>query len=371
MRVIFYLADPEINASSRYRVSMYLPFLKKEGIEYYISTPASDDFFASFLERTNSYLKKFVYYFLYFFRRFKDILKAYKYDVVVIQRQIFPYGPPLLEKLLIILNKNIIFDTDDANFVKPAFATKNIFQRFNSPNKIINLIKISKQVTVADDYIKTFAIKYNSNVTIIPMCIDLEHYIKEYKNQNKFKKENKPVVGWIGTKGGLIYLKSIKNVFPKLKQSHDFTLKIISYAADSIVAEIGSDSYDIEKKFWNLNEEISDLYTLDIGIVPLVKEEFEKGKFPFKALQYMAVGIPVVGTRWGVLEEIITDGVNGFLVDNEEEWIDKLGVLLKDADLRKKMGENGRKVIKEKFTYDINAPKFIDILKMVSKSTKG
>jgi glycosyltransferase involved in cell wall biosynthesis len=327
--------------------------LREKGIEYYISTPASDNFFVSFLEQTNSYFKKFIYYFLFFLRRFKDILKAYKYDVIVIQRQIFPYGPPWLEKLLLLLNKNIIFDTDDANFAKPVFTPKNVFQKFRPLEKISYLMKKSKYVTVADEYIRNYALNYNPNVTVIPMCIDWKQYVASNSRPRNF---NKPLIGWAGTKSGLIYLKSIKDMFQKLAKEYSFTLKIISGAADKIVKEISSEGLDIEQKKWNLNEEISDLYTLDIGIVPLTKNEFEKGKFPFKALQYMAVGIPVVGTRWGVLEEIITDGVNGFLVDSEEEWIDKLGVLIKDTELKKRMGENGRKVIKEKFTYVINAP---------------
>ncbi len=368
MKVIFYLSDPEINGSSRYRVSLYLPYLRKEGIEYHISRPGSDDFFVSFLEQTNSYFKKFIYYILFFFKRFKDIMKAYKYDIVFIQRQIFPYGPPLLENLLLLLNKNIIFDTDDANFEKPVFTPKNIFQMFRPLKKISYLMKISKHITVADEYIRKFALNYNSNVTVIPMCIDWQRYVKNEKTKNNLYK---PIIGWAGTKSGLFYLRSIKEVFRELIKHNKFTLKIISGAADTIVKEIAFEGLDIEQKKWNLNEEISDLYTLDIGIVPLTKNEFEKGKFPFKALQYMAIGIPVVGTRWGVLEEIITDGVNGFLVDNDEEWIDRLGVLIRDAELRKQIGENGRKIIKEKFTYDVNAPKFIDILKHVYTPLKG
>jgi len=367
MKVIFYLSMPEINGSSRYRVYKYLPYFRKEGIEYYISTPASNDFFESFTEQTNSYIRKFIYYLFFFFKRFKDVLKAYKYDVVVIQRQIFPLGPPFLEKLLLLLNKKIVYDIDDALFVRPESAPKTILQKIKPLDKVSFLMKISKHIIVANDYIKNYALNYNPNITVIPMCVDLERYVINTKIKSDF---NKPTIGWTGTaSAGLFYLRDIKNMFKHLKKEHDFKLKIISGGADKIVKEISFEGLDIEKKEWSLEDEISDLYTLDIGIVPLVKREFEKGKFPFKALQYMAVGIPVVGTRWGVLEEIITDGVNGFLVDNEEEWIDKLGVLLKDADLRKKMGENGRKVVKEKFTYDVNAPKFIDILNHVFVSS--
>lgn len=79
----------------------------------------------------------------------------------------------------------------------------------------------------------------------------------------------------------------------------------------------------------------------------------------------MATGTPVVGTRWGFLQEIIVDGVNGFLADNMEEWVEKLCILIKDPELRRKMGQKGLELVNKRFTYDINAPEFIRIIESV------
>lgn len=370
MKVIFYLSAPEINASSRYRVYKYLPYLKQKGIQYTVSTPASDRFFISFWQFTDSYLKKLTYYIYFFVRRLKDIIKAYRYDVVFIQAQLFPYGPPLFEKLLLLLNKNIIFDTDDANFVKPAFIKKNIFHRFKPLEKIPYLMRISSHVTVVNNYLKEYALKYNKNVTIIPMCIDADRY-RDIGGKQTHGKDI--IIGWTGTKsgGGVLYLETLKNVMTQLMKNYRFMLKIVSGDADEIAASVWSEGMMIEKKKWRLEDEISDLYTFDMGIVPLVKNEFEKGKFPFKALQYMAVGIPVIGTKWGMLTEIITDGENGFLADNDHEWLEKFKLLIEDPELRASMGKKGRELVMKHFSYTINAPVFMKVIESVSKNMEA
>ncbi|MCI0595567.1 MAG: glycosyltransferase family 4 protein [candidate division Zixibacteria bacterium] len=69
---------------------------------------------------------------------------------------------------------------------------------------------------------------------------------------------------------------------------------------------------------------------------------------------------PVVAARSGGIGDIVADGGNGFLVDpdNPEEMADALKKLLADADLRKKMGEKGRRTYLEKFSPAKLAEKF-------------
>ncbi|MDD4214679.1 MAG: glycosyltransferase, partial [Bacteroidales bacterium] len=97
----------------------------------------------------------------------------------------------------------------------------------------------------------------------------------------------------------------------------------------------------------------------DIGIMPLPDDEWSRGKCGFKGLQYMALGIPAVLSPVGVNTEIVQDGVNGFLAANDEEWIEKLSLLIESPDLRKKIGLNGRKTIVEKYSFNAWKEKYI------------
>ena len=93
-----------------------------------------------------------------------------------------------------------------------------------------------------------------------------------------------------------------------------------------------------------------------LGVYPLADDEWSKGKCGFKAIEFMSCGVPVVAAAVGVNREIIQDGVNGFLASTEQEWMDKLGRLLADPDLRRRFGESGRRTVEERYSLRKHAP---------------
>jgi len=64
---------------------------------------------------------------------------------------------------------------------------------------------------------------------------------------------------------------------------------------------------------------------------------------PVAVLEAMALGLPVVATRWPGVEEVVEDGVNGFVVDDTPEAIGRsVALLQEDAALRARMGAAAR-----------------------------
>ncbi len=76
----------------------------------------------------------------------------------------------------------------------------------------------------------------------------------------------------------------------------------------------------------------------------------------------MSLGLPVVAAATGSNLEIIEDGVNGFLAENEKDWYEKLNLLIENKDLRKQFGEKARQTVLERFDiekqYDFLETKF-------------
>ena len=116
---------------------------------------------------------------------------------------------------------------------------------------------------------------------------------------------------------------------------------------------------------WSLADEVELFNTCDVGVYPLTDDEWSKGKCGFKAIQFMACGVPVVAAAVGVNREIIEDGVNGFLASTPDEWVEKLGRLLADPALRARLAAAGRRTIEERYSLHVNAPQLAAVLRGV------
>ena len=79
----------------------------------------------------------------------------------------------------------------------------------------------------------------------------------------------------------------------------------------------------------------------------------------------MACGLPVVASPVGINKQLITNGENGFLATTAEEWLQSFEILRKDASLRISMGRNGRKLVEEKYSLQVNSSKLIKLIKEI------
>lgn len=110
----------------------------------------------------------------------------------------------------------------------------------------------------------------------------------------------------------------------------------------------------------------------DIFVLPSYTEAF-----PLTILEAMQFGLPVVASNVGGISSQVEDGVNGFLLGGEtpimkntfrpdpEEMASKLELLLRDSELRSKMGQEGRKRFEAHFTLPVFEENFKNTLMSV------
>ena len=86
----------------------------------------------------------------------------------------------------------------------------------------------------------------------------------------------------------------------------------------------------------------------DVFVLPSINPD----PLPTVVLEAMSTGKPIVGYRHGGICEMVKDGYNGFLakIRDVKDLSEKISILLKDDDLRKKMGENSRNRLLENFS---------------------
>jgi glycosyltransferase involved in cell wall biosynthesis len=217
------------------------------------------------------------------------------------------------------------------------------------------MVKGSDIVTVGNQFLKEEVIKVDKakKVIIIPTSVDTRLYPKK----KKVSKEGEVILGWIGTKGNLKYLKTLEPVFEALARKFSrLKLKIVC-----------DDFYDslhlpVVKKTWRLEDENEDLISFDIGLMPLGDDLWSKGKCGLKIIQYLSVGVPVVCTPVGVNSDIVQDGENGFWATTQQEWVDRLKTLIQNPDLRQRMGLSGMSTVEKEYSLRITSEQFLRVL---------
>jgi glycosyltransferase involved in cell wall biosynthesis len=225
-----------------------------------------------------------------------------------------------------------------------------------SPRRASQILKISDQVSVGNEFLASYARRFNSHVTVIPTAVDTNRFAP--RRDPLPAEGRKLVVGWIGSPTTFQYLESLQDVLAAVAARHPFTLKVSGAGRP-----VDFPGVDVDVVPWSMADEVTLFNTCDIGVYPVSDDDWARGKCGFKAIQCMACGVPVVAAAVGVNREIITHGVDSMLASTRQEWIDHLGRLLSDADLRQRMAVAGRRTIQARYSLDVTAPQLAGVLR--------
>jgi glycosyltransferase involved in cell wall biosynthesis len=434
---------PRMGASSRVRTFQFLPLWEAAGYQVRVSS-----FFNElYLKSLYAHVRPGVWNVLgCYLRRFWLLLSVWKYDVLIIEKELFPYVPAYAEFLLKVFGKKYIVDYDDAVFHNYDLSENWLIRNWMG-SKIDQVMKRANQVWAGSEYLEKRAIEAGAGKVVrLATVVDSGKYFEEKGKREKGKgsgneelrrtqreenvrgtpdsyrdsrgqvageekgsdewkmmsdvlgvrsdelgmrNEERVVVGWIGSPSTLKYLRSQKSLLEKLGKEIPFTLLVVNGSEDkgkrekvkgqeSVKLGVKSDELGVKSKkklgmqvkhiAWTEEGEVEGIRKMDIGIMPLPDDQWERGKCAYKLIQYMACGLPVVASPVGMNKEVVRHGENGFLATTEEEWIYTLKTLIQDAELRKRMGEKGLELVRERFTVEGN---FGVMKKEVEKILRG
>ncbi|MBI5857841.1 MAG: glycosyltransferase [Sphingobacteriales bacterium] len=357
--VLFLVPSPlGISPGQRFRFEHFLPMLDDAGIRYKVSS------FLSLRGRKRLYTRgnipgKVLAMISGCGRRLGDMFTLGRYEYVYIHRWAALAGPPVFEWLIAkVFRKKIIYDFDDSIWVnESAYNKKYLAVKFLG--KVFRICRWAHTVTVGNQYLYNIASNYNKNVLIIPTVVNTETV--HGKNQNQVT--GKPAVGWTGSFSTLIYLDIIVPVLQKLQEKIDFTFFVIADKDPHLPLK----NYQFIP--WNIKTETEDLLNFHIGLMPLTDDEITRGKCGFKAIQYMALGMPALASPVGINNEIINDGVNGYLCKTGEDWEQRITQLLSDPALRSRLGKAAREKVENYYSVKSVSTLFLSLFSTVVYNT--
>jgi glycosyltransferase involved in cell wall biosynthesis len=288
-------------------------------------------------------------------RGYVDRLKLLKrlndYDAVFVYREAALLGPAFLERRIARRGVPIIYELDDPLYVPYRSPSNGYLSYLKFFGKIAEICRLAKVVIANSTHHVEFAARHNrrENIWLVPSIVDTRQYVFRPQAENL----ERVTIGWSGSPTTTKNLRVVADALRELRGhvEHDVYL-------------IGGTEFDLpgveyEAQTWRRETEVEDLRRMQVGMVPLPVNEWNKRKFYMKTAQYMALGIPPVCTPLGSNPEVIEHGRTGFLADSTAEWIKYLELLIRDDALRQEMSGRAAEVAQARFSLEANAPKVV------------
>lgn len=353
MKVLLLSRYDRLGASSRLRTMQYLPALADAGIDVEVA-PLFDSGYLECLYSGKSTVAMQTGAML---KRIKRLWASYRADLLWVEKEALPWVPWTVERFLLQRRVPIVSDHDDAIFHRYDMHGSGLVRRLLG-QKIDKVMAASSLVVAGNSYLAERAVRAGArDVEIVPTVVDTQAY--QVRSESDVSGELR--IGWIGTPGTWgQYMASMQPMLMDLAIAGNAKLRAIG------AGRAPEPHPSLEVVEWSEESEVSQIQTLDVGIMPLDDTPWSRGKCGYKLIQYMACGLPVVASPVGVNSEIVEHGVNGFLASTENEWREALAVLLGDVELRRRMGEAGRKKVEREYSLQVYGPKVAAFLRSVA-----
>ena len=282
--------------------------------------------------------------------RFHLVAGLSEYDGAVIQRRLLPDW--MLKRLRSNL-RHLFFDFDDSVFLRDSFDPRGMHNA-RSLRRFGAICRAADVVIAGNEFLAEEAIRQGATaVRVIPTCVDPSLYpLAHHERCGQGVR-----LGWIGSASTLQALKRMAPLLEHMgRNCNGLRLRII---CDSFFRLTHMPTEEVH---WSSHSEGPDLASADIGIAWLPDDDWSRGKCGLKVLQYMAAGLPVIANPVGVQSTMVRHGETGFLASSSEEWVQAVGILANDPELRRRMGAAGRRRLESHYTVAAAADLWCEVL---------
>lgn len=348
MRVLFLTLYPESGASSRYRVLQYVPYLREHGVVCDVAPALCAGEYERLKARATKGSAR-AYHVRELQRRVWQIVTAGRYDIVFVQKAIMSAYVKRMCTLVKWRARRLVYDIDDAVNLAPPHALPSVWKMVEEPGQINKVMACADLVIAGNQWLSSVVEAAGGRAALLPTVVDTERFAPREAAPSEYR------IGWMGNASTSSNLEAVSNVLTSLPDA-----EIRFVGADPARAKVSK----AEAIPWSYEDEVRELQQMSVGIMPLPKTEWSRGKCALKAIQYMACGVPCVATPYGAVRDLIRHEENGLFADSEDEWRDGLE-RLRDTPFRTQLGKAARETIEKDYSLKSAAPKMLALLESV------
>jgi glycosyltransferase involved in cell wall biosynthesis len=278
------------------------------------------------------------------FRRFRNT------DLVILQRKLLqPWQFVCLRQAASLL----VYDFDDAVFLRDSYAAKGLHS-LGRLRRFTATVRAADAVIAGNAFLSGQAAAAGADrAYVVPTCVNPDRYPVAERGRSHAGVE----LVWIGSSSTLNSLESIRPLLENLgRREPALHLKVI---CDRFLY---LEHLPVHACPWTETGEAAELAAADIGISWLPSDSWSRGKCGLKVLQYMAAGLPVVANPVGVQADLVRPGENGFLAETPAQWVEAVSRLAHDPELRRRMGQAGRRRVEMEFSVRVGAARWLALL---------
>lgn len=282
-------------------------------------------------------------------------MKSIQYNTIVFQKS-FSRFHVTLARILKWNGKIIVLDIDDY----PSFNNNQ-----NTLKNFQKMVSMSHVVFVGSDNLKLLVENAGGKAVLIPTGIAIEKYKFDLSHKSSM---SIVTIGWIGN--AKFYSQDLLEILLPALQSLvnsglKIRLKLIGTQGQIEMKNRFRDLKGLEVHFvdsidWGDTEKVNEsLQDVNIGVYPLLPKNENHYKCGFKALEYLASGIPVVSSDISINRLIVRHGETGFIASSSLEWENYLIQLIQSEPLRLRLAEQGRTLVEKEFSTKTIAHKIL------------
>jgi glycosyltransferase involved in cell wall biosynthesis len=212
--------------------------------------------------------------------------------------------------------------------------------------------RASAAVLAASEGLADLARLHNRRVFLVPLCADPDAYAM----QARARATGEPLrLLWLGARSTFKYLEQIRPHLEAVGRACPrVELVVVGHSSLPLTG------LPVTNLPWDRRVERQQLDRCHVGLVPMSRDRWTQAKAALKPLQYLASGMPFVGSPVGVNVRLTDGGRNGLLADSPAEWVAAIQRLERDEPLRQEMGCSGVDYIRRYHAPEVLAAQVAD-----------